>query len=88
MSRDITQLVMERYFINELEKEIANKNKELVARWEDLRKKCDHSTFKIDRNYDLGGYDYRNSVDIIHTCTICDKVIKHYQDPKHQGHYG
>lgn len=88
MPKDVTQLVMQRYFINELEKEIISKEKELTERWNTLQKQCDHPTVKIDQSYHSGGYDYVSSVIITHTCTICDKVLKSYEDPKHKGQYG
>jgi hypothetical protein len=88
MSVDVTQLVMDRYYINELQDKISREHKELYDRWELLRKRCSHPTIRIDREYNRGGYDYVSSVTITHKCTICDKVLKSYDDPNHKGSHG
>lgn len=87
MSVDVTSLVMDRYFINELKKDIDNKNNELAHRWTDLQRKCTHPTIKVDEKYYRGGYDYVSSVKITHYCTICDKIVKSYDDSNHIGYY-
>lgn len=88
MSKDVTQLVMDRYFINELEAKINRDVEELNKRWAGLQERCDHPTIKVKDEYFSGGYDYVSEVRISHICTICDKVLKTYNDPKHKGYYG
>lgn len=84
---DVTQLVMDRYFINELTKELENKNKELAYRWKELQRKCMHPTIKTIEKYNSGGYDYVSSIHITKTCTTCNKVLESYKDPNHRGMY-
>ena len=87
MSVDITQLVMQKYEINKLEKNLErdhDKLREMIAK---LEKQCSHPTVRTDRHYSEGGYDYLSSVTISKTCTICDKVLECYDDPKHKGYH-
>jgi len=86
VSVDITQLVMQKYFINELKKSLERDHKKLQEMKATLERQCSHPTIKTDRNYCSGGYDYLSSVTIVKTCTICDKVVEHYEDPNHKGH--
>ncbi len=88
MSVDISGLVVQRYFIDKLTKEIARDKETLAEAWVKLQRQCTHPTVKTDRNYCSGGYDYLSSVKIVKTCTVCDKVLEDYYDPKHNGHYG
>lgn len=88
MSRDVTQLVMDRYFIDELKKKIEHLNNELQERLKTLQKRCSHPTTKTDRKYYSGGYDYVSSISITTTCTLCDKILESYDDPNHVGRHG
>ena len=85
MSVDVTDLVMQRYFINEEERNITIANKRLEEMWAQLRKQCTHPTTVTSEKYYSGGYDYISSVVITVTCTLCDKILKSYDDPKHKG---
>lgn len=87
MSIDVTQLVMERYLIDELRKEIERKNTELDTRWNKLQKQCSHPTIKVTEVYSSGGYDYVSTNTITTTCTICDKVLSSKLDPSHRGSF-
>lgn len=87
MSTDITDLVMTRYFIDEKKKEVNRLNKEINELKDELTRKCNHPTITTKENYNSGGYDYVSSVTIVKTCTICDKVLESYKDPKHRGSY-
>lgn len=87
MSRDITDLIMTKYFINEKEKEIARLNNEIAELRDKLVRKCDHPTTTTTEHYNSGGYDYLSSVVITQKCTICDTVVNQYYDPKHKGSY-
>ena len=87
MSVDITQLVMQKYHINELKRHLEQDHNRLNEMCATLERQCTHPTIKTDRKYHEGGYDHVSSVTIIKTCTICDKVLEFYDDPKHKGHY-
>lgn len=85
MSVDITSLVMDKYHLNEHIKKIEYHEKciaELQAR---LERRCTHPTVVTTEKYNGGGYDYVSSVRITKTCTLCDKVLESYDDPKHRG---
>lgn len=85
MAVDVTELVMLKYHIDQYDREINNikvARKELIDK---LERKCIHPTVKIDSNYCSGGYDYVSSVTITHTCTLCGKIVKSYDDPNHRG---
>lgn len=51
------------------------------------QKLCTHPATKKDSQYHRGGYDYVSSVTITHTCVICGKVLKSYDDPNHKGYH-
>lgn len=87
MSRDITDLVMTKYFIDEKKKEVERLNKEIDELQNKLVKKCDHPTTVTTEDYREGGYDYTSCVIITQKCTICDAILKSYYDPKHKGSY-
>lgn len=87
MSVDITQLVMQKYYINELEKQLERDEIRLAEMIATLERQCTHPTIKTDNKYHKGGYDYVSSVTISKTCTICDKVLECYDDPKHKGYH-
>lgn len=76
MSVDVTQLVMDRYFINELTKELESKNKELAHRWKELQRKCNHPTIRTERDYIPGSYYDRSYVTIKEICKLCEAVVK------------
>jgi hypothetical protein len=59
-----------------------------VNEWRsNLQKLCPHPTTKTTSKYYDGGYDYLSSVRIMVQCTICEKVLESYDDPKHRGHH-
>jgi hypothetical protein len=87
MSVDITQLVIDRYHIDQKRKEIVRLNNEIDSLQKGLIRRCTHPTSKTEEKYHSGGYDYLSSVTITKTCTICDKVLESYDDPKHRGSY-
>lgn len=85
MAVDITELVMLKYHIDEYTKEITRidlARKELIDK---LERKCNHPTIHVQSKYFTGGYDHVSSVIITHTCTLCGKVVKSYDDPNHRG---
>lgn len=70
--------------------------KELNTEREELRSKVDRQRDILERNcqhpdvtksskYYEGGYDYVSSIMITHTCDLCHKVLKYYDDPSHKG---
>jgi uncharacterized coiled-coil protein SlyX len=86
--QDVTALM-------ELSDKIAKKREEInkLAAERDLlikelSKKCSHPIYKETRDYYPGGYYDRSSVTINHTCTICGKVLKSYDDKNHYGTFG
>lgn len=85
MSVNVTDLVMLKYHIMEYDKEIERAKKARQELVDKLDRKCTHPTIKVDSKYYEGGYDYVSSVKITHTCTLCDKIVKSYDDPTHQG---
>lgn len=87
MSIDVSQLIIDKYYIDKNNKDIARllaENEEKEAR---IKKHCPHATYKVEENYSTGGYDHISSVTIAHICTLCGKVLKQYLDPKHKGSY-
>lgn len=88
MSVDVTSLVMDRYHINENRKKIEVLEAEIEEMENRLKQKCIHSTIITTKQYRDGGYDdYVSSVRITKTCSLCDKVLESYDDPKHSGHF-
>lgn len=87
MSRDITDLIMTKYFIDAKEKEITRLNNEIVELRDKLLRKCDHPTTTTEKQYTSGTYNDLSFVTITQKCTICDTVIKSYLDPHHKGSY-
>lgn len=87
MSRDITDLVMTKYFIDEKKKEVERLNNEIEELHNKLLKKCDHPTTTTTENYVSGTYNDLSYVLITQKCTICDAILKSYYDPKHKGSY-
>lgn len=87
MSMDVTDLVMTKYFIDEKSKEVQRLNKEIDELQDKLVRNCTHPTAIKTEKYNSGGYDYVSSVVITHTCTICGKVLKSYEDPNHKGYH-
>jgi hypothetical protein len=87
VSTDITHLVMLRYHIDETRKRIEVLQKEIDEQQTELERKCTHPTYKEDRHYTEGGYDYVSVSSITHTCTLCGKVIKSFTDPGHKGSF-
>lgn len=87
MSVDVSTLVIDRYYIDQITKDIQQLSQDLAHRWQDLQRKCTHPTSKTIEKYNSGGYDYVSSVHVLKTCTICDKVLESYDDPKHHGSF-
>lgn len=85
MSRDITDLIMTKYFIEEKEKKVRVLNKEIEELQASLVRKCDHPTTTTTENYFPGTYNDLSFVEVTQTCTICGTVLKHYNDPNHKG---
>ena len=52
-----------------------------------LDENCQHTDETVKEKYYNGGYDYVSSVHITHTCDLCSKVLKSYDDPNHKGSY-
>lgn len=87
MSMDVTDLVMTKYFIDEKNKEVQRLNKEIDELQDKLVRNCTHPTAIKTEKYNSGEYDYKSSVIITHTCTICGTVLNQYYDSKHKGSY-
>ena len=88
MSVDVTSLVMDRYHIDEKQKEISRLENEIKELRKRLYRCCTHPTTKTDEKYSPGGYNHVSSVTVTKTCPICDKVLKLYDDPNHKGIHG
>lgn len=80
MSVDITQLVMDRYYINEKRKEIERLNNEIDDLQKGLTRRCTHPTTKTDRHYFPGSYYNTSYETVTKICTICDKILETYDD--------
>jgi hypothetical protein len=85
MSMDITEILKLKDSIEVIQNRI-NSDTETIYEWRrNLQKQCPHPTSKTDSKYYEGGYDYLSSVRITVTCSICNKILKSYDDPKHKG---
>jgi hypothetical protein len=85
---DITDLIMTKYFITEKEKQVQRLNNEIEELQNKLIKSCTHPTTITTSEYTSGTYNDLSFVTITHKCSICDKILESYYDPKHKGHYG
>lgn len=50
-----------------------------------VNENCQHSEETVNRKYYHGGYDYVSEIAVTHTCDLCGKLLKSYNDPKHRG---
>ena len=48
---------------------------------------CQHESETVHSKYHEGGYDYVSEIAITHTCDLCGKLLKSYNDPHHRGNY-
>ena len=46
---------------------------------------CQHTSETVRSKYYEGGYDYVSTVHVTHTCDVCGKILKAYNDPNHKG---
>ena len=77
---------------------LLDKKKKLAKKIETLEKEYDELAMNIEticphpnvvktEHYSKGGYDYLSSVTITISCSICNKTLKSYDDPKHRGSF-
>jgi len=48
---------------------------------------CQHESETVHSKYHEGGYDYVSEIAITHTCDLCGKLLKSYNDPHYKGNY-
>ena len=48
---------------------------------------CQHESETVHSKYHEGGYDYVSQIAVTHTCDLCGKLLKSYNDPHHKGNY-
>jgi hypothetical protein len=48
---------------------------------------CQHESESVLSKYHEGGYDYVSTIAITHTCDLCGKLLKSYNDQHHRGTY-
>lgn len=48
---------------------------------------CQHVDVAVRSKYVEGGYDRVSQIQITHICTLCNKLLKSYNDPHHKGSY-
>jgi len=48
---------------------------------------CQHVSESVRSKYYAGGYDHVSGITITHTCDLCGKLLKLYEDPHHRGTY-
>lgn len=67
--------------------EVDNLNKRIDYQRRLLTTHCQHVSETITRKYYEGGYDHVSEVAVTHTCDLCGKLLKSYNDPNHRGSY-
>lgn len=67
------------------EVEVLNKRLDYQRRL--LETHCQHISETVHRKYYSGGYDYVSGIAITHTCDLCGKLLKSYNDPHYKGTY-
>jgi len=65
--------------------QVDNLNKRIDYQRRLLDTHCQHVSETVLSKYYSGGYDYVSSVHITHTCDLCGKILKSYDDPHHRG---
>jgi len=65
--------------------QVDNLNKRIDYQRRLLDTHCQHVSETVKEKYYNGGYDYVSSVHITHTCDLCGKILKYYNDPHHRG---
>lgn len=88
MSKDITEILKLKNSIQTVRDRIYSDNGIVIEWIKKLQNQCPHPTSATTKKYYGGGYDYLSSVRVTVTCTICEKILEAYDDPKHQGVYG
>ena len=88
MTVDVSELIKLKNEIAEKKDKRSKLDKKISKLTKQLQDTCEHPTINTTDYYCSGGYDYLSSVTITKTCSICDKVLETYADPKHRGHYG
>lgn len=82
---DVTELLKLKDSIELVRRRMISDNIAVNEWLSKLQKLCSHPTTKTTSKYYEGGYDYTSSVRITVKCTICEKVLESYDDPKHKG---
>lgn len=85
MAYDVTEVMTLLDKKKKLAKQLDKLNQEYAALTIDIESVCPHPTTIKDSHYSRGGYDYVSSVTITIRCSICNKTLKSYDDPKHMG---
>ena len=67
--------------------QVDNLNKRIDYQRRLITENCQHVDFSVRTKYNSGGYDHVSSVHITHTCDLCGKILKAYDDPHHHGTY-
>lgn len=65
--------------------EVDNLNKRIDYQRRLLDTHCQHVSETVHSKYYEGGYDYVSSIAVTHTCDLCGKLLKSYNDPRHKG---
>jgi hypothetical protein len=66
-------------------KQVDNLNKRIDYQRRLLDTHCQHVSETVLSKYYNGGYDYVSSIHITHTCDLCGKILRSYDDPHHRG---
>ena len=62
-------------------------NRRIDYQHELLHKYCQHVSETVHKKYYEDGYNYVSEIVVTHTCDLCGKLLKSYNDPNHRGNY-
>lgn len=68
-------------------KQVDNLNKRIDYQRKLLKEHCQHVDVTVHSKYSESKHDRASQVAVTHTCNLCGKLLKSYNDPHHRGTY-